>query len=609
MVVLLIILAPLPEGSAYPWALPIIEVLVFGLVAAWQLTTALDRGPRTPFARARPFLLPLLLFMALVTLQLVSLPPAVLRLYEMSLPGWPWERPDQIPALRASSDRPQWSVLPTVSEVAAGVKAFASSRSAADRHVAGQLGDNVRTLSPWRPLSIAPSMTEGVLLALAEYAALFFLILLHPFGPAGLETERRVCCAIVMAALLSGLIVGVVGIIEFFTWNGKILWLFVPYDWGAPHPGDLARATGSFVNPDHFGDYLALVLPLAVGGALFRSDLFTQQHAFRVFSGVTAFMIVCALLLSLSRAAWVATAIAVAVLFALSWKTAEAARPSVLSPEHGKLLRAISVMLFAAITLSLLFIGPRGRGQVDVRLQETVQSDSGLPFRLQLVKETLAIVHAYPVLGIGLGCWPEAFPHYRQPPWDPVIPREAHNDYAHLLAETGILGFALVAWFFFAIGRRLYYALGKSHGPVSPTQAAICAGLAAITVHEFVDFSLHTPANAVLLTVLLALACRIAMRSNSDRHTAFVPDLSRRLGAGSISAFAVVMMICALRQEKIPYPYNVSKPETVEAAITMISAHHDLRSSSGVRVASGPGSPRRRTAFTASAPPGTASGC
>jgi O-antigen ligase/tetratricopeptide (TPR) repeat protein len=581
MVVLLIVLAPLPEGSAYPWALPLIEVLVFGLVAAWQLTTALDRGPRTPFSPARPLLLPLLLFMTLMTLQLVSLPPAALRivspttyrLYEMSLPGWPREQSDQILTPHASrSDRSQWSVLPTLSEVAGVVKApFAPSRSAADRQVARLSGDQVRTLSLWRPLSIAPSMTEGVLLALAEYAALFFLVLLHPFGPAGLETERRVCRAIMLAALLSGLIVGMVGIIEFFTWNGKILWLFVPYDWGAPHPDDFARATGPFVNPDHFGDYLALVLPLAVGGALFRSDLFTQQHAFRVFSGVTAFMIVSALLLSLSRAAWVATAIAVAVLFALSRKMAEAARPSALSPERGKLLRPISVTVFAAIAFSLLFIGPRGRRQVDVRLQETVQSDSGVPFRLQLVKETLAIVRAYPVLGVGLGCWPEAFPQYRQPPWDPVIRREAHNDYAQLLAETGILGFALAAWFFYAIGRRLYYALGKSNGP--PTLAAICAGLAVITVHEFVDFSLHTPANAVLLTVLLALACRIAMRSNSDRRTAFCPDLGQRLGAGFLSAFAVVMMICALRQDKIPYPYNIRKPEAVGAAITLISAH------------------------------------
>src|SRR5260370_1233726 len=200
----------------------------------------------------------------------------------MSLPGWPREQSDQIPTLHAShSDRSDWSVLPTVSEVAGGAP-FAPSRSAADRHVAGQLGDKVRTLSPWRPLSIAPSMTEGVLLALAEYAALFF------------------------------------------------------------------------------------------------SDLFAQQHAFRVFSGVTAFMIVCALLLSLSRAAWVATAIAVAVLFALSGKMAEAARPSVPSPERWKLLRPICVMVFAAIALSLLFIGPRGRRQVDVRLHGSVQSDRAL---------------------------------------------------------------------------------------------------------------------------------------------------------------------------------------------------------------------------------------
>ena len=117
--------------------------------------------------------------------------------------------------------------------------------------------------------------------------------------------------------MCSGLIVAVVGMVEFFVWNGKISWLFVPYDWGSPQYELPLRASGSFVNPDHFGNYLAAVLPLAVAGALFPCDRFSTQFAFRVLSAITGFFIVCALLLSLSRAAWIAAALALALLFAL----------------------------------------------------------------------------------------------------------------------------------------------------------------------------------------------------------------------------------------------------------------------------------------------------
>src|SRR5207245_8375177 len=140
-----------------------------------------------------------------------------------------------------------------------------------------------------------------------------------------------------------------------------------PYDWVVPHPGTVAPASGPFVSPDHFGDYLALVLPLAAGGALFRSDLFSMRRAFRVFSGVTAFLLVCALLLSLSRGAWIASVIGLAVLFALSARMPRTRPPRVLSLEHGTVLRRASVLALALIALSLLFIGPAGRQQVDLR--------------------------------------------------------------------------------------------------------------------------------------------------------------------------------------------------------------------------------------------------
>lgn len=583
IVVALIVLAPLPEGSAYPCALPVIEAVVFGLVAVWQLTIALGRSELTFFFFGRAFALPVLLFIAFVTLQLAPLPPAVLRavspatygLYELSLPGWPREQPYRVLTAQASETKyPGWRILPTVSEIAGETKVpFAPAAPAGVSSLARPFRSPGRRSVLWRTFSLAPSITREVLLEVVAYAALFFLILLYPFGSAGAETERVMYRAIIMAAVVSGLIVAVVGIIEFFAWNGKILWLFVPYDWGAPQPGALARATGSFVNPDHFGDYLALVLPLAAGGALFRSDLFSKQLAFRVFSGATTFLIVSALLLSLSRGAWIAAAIALAILFALSAWMPQVARPRLLSLDRGTLPRRASVLALALIALSFVFIGPRGRRTVDLRLQQTMYNDGGFGGRLQLAVDTLAMARDYPVFGVGLGCWPELFPHYRRPPWAAVMYREVHNDYAQLLAETGILGFALVVWFFAVAGRQLYRRLAKDSAAVSPTLAAVCAALAVIAFHEFFDFSLHTPANALLFTVLLALAVRMAQEPARNAKSVPLDGPGLRAAAVCVSALAVLLIVCALKQDKIPYPHNIKAPISAAGSVALISAH------------------------------------
>ena len=54
-----------------------------------------------------------------------------------------------------------------------------------------------------------------------------------------------------------------------------------------------------------------------------------------------------------------------------------------------------------------------------------------------------------PVLGWGLGTFPTIYPHYRSF-YTNLFINEAHNDYAQLLVETGLLGFALMLWFLFA---------------------------------------------------------------------------------------------------------------------------------------------------------------
>ena len=562
MVALLLVLAPLPEGSAYPWALVVVESVIFGLIAIWQLAVAFGEIPYNAFARGHKLLLPLFLFALAVTIQLLPLPPTLLRtvspatysLYELSLPGWPR----------------------TGNEIfRSGDSLFDPSKlKTTDQGISAHPPHEPSDFAMWRPLSIAPSMGERPLLKFAAYASLFFFVALYPFGFATGEKERPLYRALVMAVLVSGFIVAVVGIVEFFTWNGKILWLFVPYDWGAAQTGGLSRALGPFVNFDHFGNYLALVLPLAAGGALFRDDLFSKEGAFRVFCAVTGFLVLCGLLLSASRGAWIATAIALTVLMLLSGRMAQTARPLILAGSRATVLRRVSVLALAVLVLSILFIGQRAREQIDARLEGTFQSDVGIGGRHALTTGTLAMAMDYPVLGAGFGCWPELYSHYQTPPWLDMIYREAHNDYAQLLAETGIVGFGLVVWFFAVVGRRLYGALAEGSS-VSPTLVALCASLAAMVFHEFFDFSLQTPANALLFTVVLALAVRMAIYAAADgaAEAVFVPNWKVRLGAGCVSMIALVLIVRALRQEKTPYPYDLKEPTSAASAVALISSH------------------------------------
>jgi len=115
-----------------------------------------------------------------------------------------------------------------------------------------------------------------------------------------------------IAILAAGTLVAVVGLAQWATWNGKILWVMVPYDWGAPDLGVAARrASGPFVNPDHFAGYLATIFPLALAGLIFggfpaRSG---SGPATRVMYGFATFLIFTAVALSLSRAGWIGLAI------------------------------------------------------------------------------------------------------------------------------------------------------------------------------------------------------------------------------------------------------------------------------------------------------------
>ena len=133
-----------------------------------------------------------------------------------------------------------------------------------------------------------------------------------------------------------------------------------------------------------------------------------------------------------------------------------------------------------------------------------------------------------PALGWGLGTFPSVYPSYRTF-YTNLFVNEAHNDYAQVLVETGLLGFILMLWFLISLyrhglptSRRWEF---KWDGAVSLAALLGCTG---ILFHSFVDFNMQIPANTALFYVLCALAStELPSQSSRSRRA---PATSAEMG-------------------------------------------------------------------------------
>ena len=150
--------------------------------------------------------------------------------------------------------------------------------------------------------------------------------------------------------------------------------------------------------------------------------------------------------------------------------------------------------------------------------------------------------------------------------------REAHNDYLELAAEAGVAGFAVLVWFGFAAGVRIYRGLKTLSPETLSVVVALLAGLAAAGFQEIFDFGLQIPANALLFTVLLALALRLGGATRADQSESTYGKSHVRWFAGATGVVAMLLVVAALAQDMTPYPY-IAAPRDARAARALIFSH------------------------------------
>src|ERR1019366_7820259 len=88
---------------------------------------------------------------------------------------------------------------------------------------------------------------------------------------------------------------------------------------------------------------------------------------------------------------------------------------------------------------------------------------------------------------------------------------DAHNDYLQLLAELGLVGFALLACWAIPIFAAAYRtATGDQDLNTRYVAVGCVGGMVAIGIHSLADFNMYLPANAMVLVWIAGIAAGIS---------------------------------------------------------------------------------------------------
>ena len=574
-IVLLIGFTPLAFGAVHPWAYSLAEGWIFGLLLLLAARFWFDASPGaaagvSAAAASRRSLLPLGLFAALVVFQMLPMPPAAVRvvspatyrLYQETLPGWPAKAPySDLQSALAVNDH---------SGTIVSVATPAQSRKSEAPATPELRGGGVRELlSRWRPLALARPLAWSGVLAVVACACLFGLIVAYPF-PVNSQDERAFVGTLLAAIVVVGLAVGVFGIIEKASWNGKILWFFAPVDLARGASIADSRARGPFINPDHFAGYLTMVFPLALSVVLASANhLGTKtSSALRWTCAATAVVAFAGILLSLSRNGLLGTLTGLVVLVALLRSLTRGSNRSSSSPFHFSVVQLALVIVPVVLAAAFLLAGPQVRADADERLADAM-GPGGLGGRVAIWRRGLGLVRDFPSFGVGLGCWPAIYSKYEGAPYPLFDFSRAHNDYLQLAAETGIAGLGMLAFFLLRVGNSIRRGFRFLKPESISVVAGMVASLTAMAVEEFFDFNLQVPATAFLFTIFAALTVRLTsghgdgvVGEGTGRRTKRIAVASALASAGFIVASAT--------QGQTNYPYNIGTPATPAAARTIL---------------------------------------
>jgi O-antigen ligase len=330
------------------------------------------------------------------------------------------------------------------------------------------------------------SYPYATLIASLEYFAYGILL----FLTINSVTSERSAKTLIWSLTFFGFTLALFAIAQDLTSNGRIYWLRSLHDGGS--------IFGPYVDHDHYAGLMEMLCPIPIVVSL-SSLLQGGKRALVGFAGV---LMAGTIVLSQSRAGTASFLAEMALLLGLTLNRRK----------NGRVVATLGTVCL----MVLAFIAWVGTATVWHHFTEL---QGGM--RLAITEDGLRMFWHKPVLGWGLGTFTTVYPQFRSF-YTTLFVNAAHNDYVQVLVETGIVGFAAVVWFIWAVYRS---GVGNAHRWNRNWSHALglsaLVGCTGLLVHSAFDFNLQIPANACFFYFLCGVTT----------STAQIPEICPRYGS------------------------------------------------------------------------------
>ncbi len=275
------------------------------------------------------------------------------------------------------------------------------------------------------------------------------------------------------------------------------------------------RAYGTFEQPNPYGGYLGLTLPVALGLCVVAGlGLGRWSRSSRWFTlivaGICAALMLAALVMSWSRGAWLGFGAAVVgMIVALVVKSGRGAVLSVI---------LVALVAYALLAGGLAQVPPSlvqrfsdfvpYLGVSDVRGAEITDANFAVLERVAHWQAAWQMWTDHPWLGVGIGNYEPVYPRYALPQW-PLPLGHAHNYYLNIAAEAGIVGLGAYLLLWGVALLQAWRAVRRGSGWELGVALGVLGVVIHLSVHNFVD-SLYVHGMYLHLAILLGLIAGIA---------------------------------------------------------------------------------------------------